>query len=86
MTQRIESKMGPQTHSPEMAEIAPVNKSSVDMSPEAIDQRLRELSRLWKLGMAICGAKPIQPAERQGGNPPAYGAPCSSWRSSTGAE
>lgn len=31
--------------------------SKLDMSPEAIDRRLRELGQLYKLGMAIQKAK-----------------------------
>jgi len=27
------------------------------MSPEAVDQRLRDLAQLYKLGMSICDAK-----------------------------
>jgi hypothetical protein len=35
------------------------NLSKFDMSPEAIDRRLRELGQLYKLGMAIQKAKYI---------------------------
>ena len=35
------------------------NKQKVAMSPEAIDQRMRELSQLHELGMAIRGARRI---------------------------
>lgn len=33
--------------------------NKVDMSPEAVDRRLRELGQLYKLGMAIQQAKHI---------------------------
>ena len=33
--------------------------SRVDMSPEAIDRRLRELGQLYKLGMSLQKAKKI---------------------------
>lgn len=32
-----------------------------DMSPEAIDRRLRELSQIYKLGMSLRGAKWLGP-------------------------
>ncbi len=35
----------------------------VDMSPEAIDQRLRDVSQLYKLGMSIKGAKRVGKAK-----------------------
>lgn len=34
-----------------------------DMSPEAIDQRLRALSQIYRLGMSLQGAKWIGPGE-----------------------
>lgn len=33
----------------------------VDMSPAAVDRRLRDLAQLYKLGMSIKRAKPIGP-------------------------
>ncbi len=32
-------------------------KTGVDMSPEAIDRRMRTLSGLWKFGQSLKGAK-----------------------------
>ena len=34
-----------------------------DMSPEAIDQRLRDLSQIYKLGMSLRDAKWLGPIE-----------------------
>lgn len=34
-----------------------------DMSPEAIDRRLRELSQIYRLGMSLQGAKWIGPGD-----------------------
>lgn len=36
---------------------------TVDMSPDAIDRRLRDLSQLYELGMALRDAKRIGPIE-----------------------
>ena len=37
----------------------PPPTSRVDMSPEAIDQRLRDLGQLYKLGMSLRDSKPL---------------------------
>ena len=43
------------------------NKSTrprpVDMSPQAIDRRLRDVGQLYKLGMALRDARPVSKAE-----------------------
>ena len=36
-----------------------------DMSPEAIDQRLRDLAQIYKLGMSLKGAQWLGPVEGQ---------------------
>jgi len=45
------------------------------MSPAAIDQRLREVAQLYRLGMSLQGARILGPIEPQlaasGGQPPA---------------
>jgi hypothetical protein len=49
-----------------------IRTKTVDMSPEAIDRRLRELAGLYRLGMSLQGARRLgklrdleQPAERE---------------------
>jgi hypothetical protein len=41
--------------------IVPPNYKNADMSPEAIDRRLRELSQIYKLGMSLRNAKWLGP-------------------------
>ncbi len=41
--------------------ISPPDPKRPDMSPAAIDQRLRELSQIYKLGMSLRGAKWLGP-------------------------
>lgn len=41
--------------------ITPSDPKHPDMSPEAIDRRLRELSQIYKLGMSLRGAKWLGP-------------------------
>jgi hypothetical protein len=37
----------------------PAPTRRVDMSPEAVDQRLRDLGQLYKLGISIRDSKPL---------------------------
>ena len=41
--------------------VAPPDPKHPDMSPEAIDQRLRDLAQIYKLGMSLRDAKWLGP-------------------------
>ena len=46
-------------------------RSEVDMSPEAVDQRLRDVAQLYKLGVSLRDAELLGPVEdmRRGQHP-----------------
>ena len=43
--------------------VAPPDPKHPDMSPEAIDQRLRDLAQIYKLGMSLRDAKWLGPID-----------------------
>ena len=45
-------------------------ESPVDMSPEALERRLRELSQLWKFWVKIRAAQRADPVEQLGTKKP----------------
>ena len=54
--------------------VAPPDPKHPDMSPEAIDQRLRDLAQIYKLGMSLRDAKWLGPVGTCGA-PPASDSP-----------
>lgn len=48
----------------------PGERAAVDMSPEAIDRRIREVAELWRLGMSLRTGRWVD-GVRDGEGPPA---------------
>ena len=64
------------------------NLLAVDMSPEAIDRRIKELSQLWRLAMSFQTARRLGPISEIAipDTSPATGAPPSLKRKTRGEE
>jgi len=54
-----------------------------DMSPEAIDQRLRDLAQIYKLGMSLRGAQWLGPVNGEG---PSFQSQCLSYNEEGGLQ
>lgn len=59
---------------PEGRDVRPASRSAstpVDMSPEAIDRRIRELAELWRLGMSLRTGRWVDGVREDQGRPSA---------------